>query len=311
MTMPGQFASLSRLLDGVGRLVRLGRAPDAVAASAACDGCDLIRVASYNIHKAIGNDGTYDPARTIAVIAEIDADIIALQEADRRLGDRKGRLDLAMLQRETGLSLVPVAARPSSHGWHGNALLYRRGKVTRAERVHLPHAEPRGAVLAEFDIDGRPLRVVAAHLGLMSRTRRQQMERLRAHLEARQPMPTLLCGDFNEWRPGRANSPLERLSPLFSTTDAVPSFPSRRPVFPLDRIFGWPDGLVADFSVHDSPVARRASDHLPVKAVIDLRSTEELLEAPSDGLSRRQRDAGGGQILDGEADRLEHRYLPG
>ena len=306
--MPGQFSSLSRLLDGVGRFVWLGRPPDASAASA-CDGYDLVRVASYNIHKAIGNDGTYDPARTIAVISEIDADIIALQEADRRLGDRKGRLNLATLEKETGLSLVPLAARPLSHGWHGNALFYRRGTILRAERVHLPHAEPRGAVLAEFDIGGRPLRIVAAHLGLLSRTRRLQMERLRAHLETREPMPTLLCGDFNEWRPGRVNSPLERLAPLFETANAVPSFPSRRPVFPLDRIFGWPNGLIADFGVHDSPTARRASDHLPVKAVIDLKSTGSLPEDSSVRLPRRERDAGGGEILDGKPDRLEQRYL--
>jgi endonuclease/exonuclease/phosphatase family metal-dependent hydrolase len=307
--MPGQFTSLFRLLDGVGRFIRLGRPPDVAAVAPACDGCDLVRVASYNIHKGIGNDGTYDPARTIAVIAEIDADIIALQEADRRLGDRRGRLNLATLEKEAGLTLVPLSARPMSHGWHGNALFYRRGSVLRAERIHLPHAEPRGAVLAEFDIGGRLLRVVAAHLGLLSHTRRQQMERLRTHLEAREPMPTLLCGDFNEWRPGRANSPLERLSPLFQTIDAVPSFPSRRPVFPLDRIFGWPDGLVADFGVHDSPVARRASDHLPVKAVIDLRSAGELFGEPSLLPPRRERDAGGGEILNGEADRLEHRYI--
>ena len=307
--MPGQFSSLSRLLDGVGRFVRLGRPPDVVTVAPACDGCDLVRVASYNIHKGIGNDGTYDPARTISVIAEIDADIIALQEVDRRLGDRKGRLSLAALERETGLTLVPLAARPMSHGWHGNALFYRRGTIVRAERLHLPHAEPRGAVLAEFDIGGRPLRVVAAHLGLLSHTRRLQMERLRSHLEAREPMPTLLCGDFNEWRPGRANSPLERLSPLFQTAAAVPSFPSRRPVFPLDRIFGWPDGLIAEFGVHDSPVARRASDHLPVKAVVDLKSAGGLLGDTSILPPRRERDAGGGQILDSESDRLEDRYL--
>ncbi|MBS1168692.1 MAG: endonuclease/exonuclease/phosphatase family protein [Proteobacteria bacterium] len=307
--MPGQFASLSRLLGGVGRFIRFGQTSDAATVATVCDGCDIVRVASYNIHKAIGNDGTYDPARTIAVIAEIDADIIALQEADRRLGDRKGRLNLVTLEKETGLTLVPLAARPMSHGWHGNALFYRRGTVLRAERLHLPHAEPRGAVLAEFDIGGRHLRVVAAHLGLLSRTRRLQMERLRSHLEAREPMPTLLCGDFNEWRPGRVNSPLERLSPLFQTANAVPSFPSRRPVFPLDRIFGWPDGLVADFAVHDSPIARRASDHLPVKAVIDLKSSGGLFGDPSILPPRRQRDTGGGEVLDGETDRLEHRYL--
>lgn len=307
MTAERQNSPLSRLIGDLGRLIGRRRPGLAAAATAECDGRDLLRVASYNIHKGIGNDGTYDPERTIEVIAEIDADIIALQEADRRLGNRKGRLNLTALEKRAGLRLVPVAARPMSHGWHGNALLVRRGTVVRTERVHLPHAEPRGAVLAEFDIGGRPLRIVAAHLGLWSRTRRQQMERLRLHLEAREAMPTLLCGDFNEWRPGRANSPLERLEPMFRTDLAVPSFPSRRPVFPLDRIFGWPDGIVADFAVHDSPLARRASDHLPVKAVIDLRAADARLA--SSAAAGGERNPRRHEILDGEADRLEKRYL--
>lgn len=308
MTTPGQTSSLNRLIGQIGRFIGRRQPPSAASDATACDGRDRIRIASYNIHKGIGNDGTYDPERTIGVIAELDADIVALQEADQRLGNRKGRLSLSMLEREAGLSLLPIAARPMSHGWHGNALLFRRASVIHAERVHLPHAEPRGAILAEFDIGGRRLRIVAAHLGLLSRTRRQQMERLRLCLEARDPMPTLLCGDFNEWRPGRANSPLERLEPMFRTDTAQPSFPSRRPVFPLDRIFGWPDGIVADFSVHDSPLARRASDHLPVKAVIDLAGGADLAGA-STGAMGRIGDARGGEILDGEADRLEQRYL--
>lgn len=309
MTVSGPTFSLSSLFAGLGRLVGRSRPAVGCDGGSACNGADHIRVASYNIHKAIGTDGTYDPERTIAVIAEIDADIIALQEADSRLGQRKARLGLAQLERTTGLALVPLAARPASHGWHGNALFFRNGRLMRAERLQLPHAEPRGAVLAEFDIGGRPLRVVAAHLGLLSRTRRLQMERLCDLLSARQSMPTLLCGDFNEWRPGRANSPLERLAPLFSTLDAAPSYPSRRPLFPLDRIFGWPDGIVSEFTVHDTPTARRASDHLPVKAVIDLGAASRLAADPSARTLRLERETGGDQILDGEADRLEQRYL--
>src|SRR4051812_26782166 len=39
-------------------------------------------IASYNIHKCVGTDGRFDPERISRVVAEIDADVIALQEAD-------------------------------------------------------------------------------------------------------------------------------------------------------------------------------------------------------------------------------------
>ena len=53
--------------------------------------------ASYNIHKAVGIDGRFDPDRIIAVLRELDADVIALQEADRRFGERESVLPKALL----------------------------------------------------------------------------------------------------------------------------------------------------------------------------------------------------------------------
>lgn len=227
--------------------------------------------ASYNIHKCVGTDGVFDPGRIIAVIEELDCDILALQEADRRLGVRAGLLNVNELERRTGLTLLPVAARPDSHGWHGNALFVRRGTPTRIHRIDLPYAEPRGAVMAEIDIDGASLRVVGAHLGLLKRSRRRQASALVTALHRTEPMPTLLMGDFNEWRPDRPDSPLFELEPLFGPfRHCHPSFPSRRPILTLDRILGWPNGTIEDIAVHQSPLARVASDHLPIKALIDI-----------------------------------------
>jgi endonuclease/exonuclease/phosphatase family metal-dependent hydrolase len=84
--------------------------------------------------------------------------------------------------------------------------------------------------------------------------------------------PTLLIGDLNEWRMGKRSS-LTFLSPIFDPSHAtVASFPSRFPLFPLDRVLGNPHHLVTSVSVHDTPLARVASDHLPVKASIDLKA---------------------------------------
>jgi endonuclease/exonuclease/phosphatase family metal-dependent hydrolase len=227
-------------------------------------------IASYNVHKCVGMDQRFDPARIEAVIGEIGADIIALQEADQRFGDRAGLLDLSRLERESGLLPVPVTGRPKGHGWHGNVLLFREGIVRDVHQIDLPGVEPRGALVVDVDLNVGPLRIVAAHLGLLRRSRLQQAEAILAAVEARCERPTLLLGDLNEWRLGRRSS-LQNLHPAFGPlTAALPSFPSRFPLFALDRILGNPHDLIAGIDVHDTSLARVASDHLPIKAWVDL-----------------------------------------
>nr|WP_282572152.1 endonuclease/exonuclease/phosphatase family protein [Roseomonas acroporae] len=234
-------------------------------------------VASYNVHKCVGVDGRFDPARVAAVIGELGADVVALQEADRRFGRRVGLLDPQVLERASGLSLLPVSPLPDGHGWHGNALLVRPGTtLLRIERIRLPAGEPRGAVVADLRLPAGRLRVVAAHLGLLRRSRERQAAALVAAMAEGERMPTLLLGDLNEWRPGRRSS-LRGLEPLFGPLrGGPPSFPSRLPIFALDRILGSPYGLVRALAVHRSPLATVASDHLPLKAWIDLEIGDAL-----------------------------------
>lgn len=248
-----------------------------------------MRVASWNLHKCVGADGRFDPARSVSVIAELGADLVALQEADRRFGRRTGLLDACALERATGLVPLPVSDLPDGHGWHGNALLVRPGTRARLRRLALPGAEPRGAVVAELDMPAGPLRVVAAHLGLLRRCRTRQAAAILATLTEGEPMPTLLLGDLNEWRPG-ARSSLRALEPFFGSINAAPaSFPARLPVLALDRILGWPQGLVSHVEVHDSPLARVASDHLPLTARVHLaNAAQELVMATQEASTALQ-----------------------
>ena len=71
------------------------------------------------------------PARIAAVIAEMDADVVAIQEADKRFGRRHGLLDLKALEKQTGLSLIPTSEEANGHGWHGNALLLEKRQGAR------------------------------------------------------------------------------------------------------------------------------------------------------------------------------------
>ena len=204
------------------------------------------------------------------MIAELDADLIALQEADRRFGRRIGLLDTRLLEEKAGLVPLPISDIAGGHGWHGNAILARPGTRARLRRLALPGAEPRGAVVADLDLTGGPLRIVAAHFGLLPRCRRRQSAAILAALAEAPPMPTVLCGDLNEWNPGERSS-LRGLAPLFGAVNGGPaSFPTRMPVLPLDRILAWPQALVSGVEVHDSPLARIASDHLPLTACLHL-----------------------------------------
>ncbi len=227
-------------------------------------------VASYNVHRCIGIDKRFDPGRVAAVIEELDADIIALQEADRRFGHRAGLLELGEVERRTGLTLVQVSQVAGGHGWRGNALLVRHARPVSVRRLALPGAEPRGALIVELDLPTGRLRVAAAHLGLLRRHRALQTRAILAALQEGEAMPTLLMGDLNEWRSG-VNSSLAALKPFFAPFGpAHPSFPSRLPFMALDRILGHPGGLVLGRRVHDSALARLASDHLPIRARLDL-----------------------------------------
>jgi endonuclease/exonuclease/phosphatase family metal-dependent hydrolase len=240
-------------------------------------GASELRVASWNLHKCVGADGRFDPDRSIAVIAELAADIVALQEVDKRFGRRTGLLDLVALERTCGLIPLRVSDVPDGHGWHGNALLVRPGTAARVRRLRLPGAEPRGAVVAELDLPTGPLRVVAAHLGLLRRSRTRQAGAILEAITAGEPMPTLLLGDLNEWYPG-AQSSLRALEALFVPQAPAPaSFPARLPILALDRILGLPQGLVTDVTAHDSPLARIASDHLPLTAWVQLDRSERAL----------------------------------
>ena len=83
------------------------------------------------------------------------------------------------------------------------------------------------------------------------------------------PMPTIMLGDFNEWRRVR-RSALAVLDPAFGSLPMLSSFPSRLPLLPMDRILDWPAGLITRRSVHNASLARETSDHLPLVANVNL-----------------------------------------
>jgi endonuclease/exonuclease/phosphatase family metal-dependent hydrolase len=226
----------------------------------------MILVASYNMRKAIGTDRRRKPERTIEVLNEIGADVIALQEADRRFGSRASALPPQMIEEHSDYKPVPFEARSGSLGWHGNAILVKKHvEVLDRELVHLPSLEPRGAVLADLRVGGTHVRVVGMHLDLSGLWRRRQAHAILAHLHHRDgEPPTILMGDLNEWSANRGC--LRDFAHQHTIATCGRSFHSRRPIAQLDRIMVTPDLHILDSGAHQSATARRASDHLPIWA---------------------------------------------
>lgn len=227
-----------------------------------------MRVASYNIRKAIGTDRLRRPERILAVLAEIDADIVAVQEADRRVGRRTAALSSSLLAERSPYVEANVAVRADSIGWHGNALLVRRGlHIAGVRRIALPTLEPRGTVAAEVSVGGKMVRIVGMHLDLSGLRRRQQAHAILHALAALPPLPTVMMGDTNEWR--AHGGCLHDFAHRFAIVPTGPSYHSRRPIARLDRIMVEGMAVIA-CGTHRSLTATRASDHLPIWADVAL-----------------------------------------
>lgn len=224
-----------------------------------------IRVASYNIRKAIGTDRRRVPERVLEVLGEVDADIIALQEADRRFGVRSAAIPPLLMDNQSGYRPVPLNVQTDSMGWHGNAILVRKAAEVAAHDVlHLPYLEPRGATMAEVTLNGASVRVFGMHLDLSGLWRRRQAAAVIHAAAQGEAMPTVLMGDLNEWSAGRGC--LADFARHYRFAPCGRSFHARRPVARLDRIMHCGKLTLKDCGVHESAAARKASDHLPIWA---------------------------------------------
>lgn len=237
----------------------------------------MIRVATYNIRRGLGNDRRRDLSRSLAVLREIDADVVALQEANTGSGAFATAFPGGLIERETDYVPVPLSHQARDVAWQGNMILVRRSiDVHRADRLELPaRGERRGAAVVDLAIDGVRLRAACLHLGLAHQWRLQQTIALLAQLRAlERRLPTVIMGDLNEWNAN--GSCLKGFAREHHICAPGPSFHARLPLFRLDRIITSHELDVSKAGVHDSPLARRASDHLPVWANIALPGGEQV-----------------------------------
>lgn len=230
-----------------------------------------VRIATYNVHSCVGTDGRRDPERVARVIDELRADVVALQEmtyaADLAIETRSPVVLPVVSNYEHVLG--PTHVR--KEGQFGNVVL-SRFPIRDLARIDLSEKrrEPRGALHVVLDAFGSDFHVIATHLGLRPGERRVQIERIVATVRDLSSEYFAVVGDFNDWLPGR--SLVRVLDEVVGSPGAPKSFPSRWPILPLDRVWLHPQGSVRSIEVHASPLARRASDHLPVVVEFELAS---------------------------------------
>lgn len=232
----------------------------------------MISVASYNIRKSVGTDWRRDPGRILDILNEINADVVALQEVDRRFGSRTTSLSPEMIAERSDYRAISFGVREQSLGWHGNTILYRDGiEVLNTLTLTLPALEPRGAVLADFQIGSEKVRVIGLHLGLVDLWRRRQAQSVLNQLDVLdEVLPTVIMGDLNQWT--TEGGCLTHFAKDHRVIAPGPSFHSMRPVLNFDRIITTLDMDVTASGVHESDLARLGSDHLPVWARLEINA---------------------------------------
>lgn len=235
-----------------------------------------MRLVTYNIHKGIGGrDRRYNLERIIDVLQSLDADFLCLQEVTIDL-PRTSSHDQADI---LAARFQPMVATFQQNvkwkvGGYGNLVL-SRWPLLEHHRISLQFGQkkPRGAQLVVVETPSGPLRLTNWHLGLSEGERHWQTLHLLTHpiFHSTAEHPTMMCGDFNDWRNtlGKALLVPKGFVPVTSPASRFRSFPATMPVMSLDKAFHCEGIATESAHVVNTRETRRASDHLPL--VVDFR----------------------------------------
>ncbi|MBL0404556.1 endonuclease/exonuclease/phosphatase family protein [Microvirga aerilata] len=240
------------------------------------------RILTYNVHRCLGTDGQLSPTRIADVIAACEPDVVALQELDVGRA-RTGGIDQAhAIAQALGMHVHFHASLRVHQEEYGNAILTRRpSQLVKAAALPgltgKPSLEPRGALWASVNLSGTDVQVINTHLGLRRHERLAQIDALLGphwlgHRACREPV--ILLGDFNASPRSRA---YRRLTSHLWDAQAAPrlsrpkaTFPSRLPLLRIDHVFVSRSIRVLRVETLRTPLARAASDHLPLLVEIQI-----------------------------------------
>ena len=229
-----------------------------------------MRLLSWNIHKGIGGrDRRYSLQRIIDCIDHERPDLVCLQEVDRLVGRSQFDDQPRLLGQSLDLQSIFQANVSVANGTYGNLIL-SRWAVGSTHRISLKRGirKARGAQLVHVETPEGVVHLVNTHLGLDEKERHWQVEFLLAHklFQSSAAIPTLIAGDFNDWRDTLAERSLAShgFHQVTSPAAEFRSFPSWLPVGSLDKVFIRGALKTERVRVVRTSLARVASDHLPI-----------------------------------------------
>ena len=238
------------------------------------------RLLTYNVHRCVGTDRRLDVDRIVAVIGEYEPDIVCLQELDvgrsRTNGVDQAR---AIADGLVMTSRFHPAMRIEAEQYGDAILTAHPERLIRADSLPtvagIPGLEPRGAIWSEIKIDGVALNVLNTHLGLVPREQRLQAAALTGSgWLGGCTGPTLLAGDFNATSITRPYQTLcrslEDCQRQLGVKPSVKTFPSAFPAIRIDHCVVSPHIRIRAVRSAFSPLARVASDHLPLIVDFDV-----------------------------------------
>jgi endonuclease/exonuclease/phosphatase family metal-dependent hydrolase len=239
-----------------------------------------LRVMTYNIHGCVGADRDVNPGKIAAIIADLDVDIVALQEVDAGHPTREYRDQAQMIAGELGVGHVYFPVEQEGLRRFGLAVL-SRFPIARFDRFRLPNLYPqlnprkRGALRARLDTPAGRVYLINTHLSLFRLERRLQLNALMTGDEfttVPANAPLIFCGDLNS---GPSSDTYKRVSRLLADVQIAPNsgpieatFHAKSPFFRIDHIFVSPHFTPLKTEVRKTADTAAASDHLPL--VVDL-----------------------------------------
>ena len=230
-----------------------------------------MRLLSYNIHKGIGGrDRKYQLDRVMDVIEEANPDVICLQEVDCNV--RRSRFDNQpelFVERFTPAGHLYQTNCKLKSGGYGNLLLSRWPLVDHHQiSIRLGRRKPRGAQFAVIGSPEGKLQVVHWHLGLAERERHWQVRHVLEHqlYQGSAHLPTIVVGDCNDWRNTLCKGPFAEcgFEHITHPISRFRSFPAYLAMGSLDKAYYRGDILIRTARIVRTPLAKRASDHLPL-----------------------------------------------
>ena len=236
----------------------------------------MLRILTYNVHRCLGIDGQLSPARIAEVIASCEADIVALQEIDVKRARTRGVDQAQAIAEELCMHLHFHPAIRVMEELYGDAILtHRLSKLVKSGP--LPSwgskifVEPRGALWASVKFNGIEVQIINTHFGLRGPERLRQVNALLGPewlgaQAAREPI--IVAGDFNSiprshvYR--RLTTYLNDAQSTITCPHQQPTYPTRAPFLRIDHVFVSSKVQVFKAETIKTPLARVASDHLPL-----------------------------------------------